>query len=76
MMMIVLPCAPQAMDFFGSRLPPDPYVRFDTFGWSALNTFLVLTGENWPQLYHACAKVSNWASFWFVTWLVIGEHGD
>ena len=46
------------MDLFGEVLPSDPYTRFDTFGWAILNTFLVLTGEQWPTFYYACASVS------------------
>jgi hypothetical protein len=37
-------------------------------------TFLVLTGENWPNLYYECMRVSAVAPIFFVTWIVLGQY--
>lgn len=61
-------------------LPPpkkvhgDPKLNFDNFFWSALQCFLVVTGEGWNGImYYVMAETSPIASLYFVMIIVVGN---
>lgn len=59
----------------GGALPHDNYVRFDSFYWSFLNTFMILSGENWDTMYYLTSTVA-WVSspLFFLTWILLGQY--
>ncbi|CAM9717325.1 unnamed protein product, partial [Phaeothamnion confervicola] len=72
------------MQLFGTHLTPssDAYstmpqarqVRFDTFFWSFIQVFTVITGNNWVDLmYTSMSFTSPVASLFFIVLIVIGQ---
>jgi hypothetical protein len=56
--------------YFAGLVPvlPDSRASFDTFGWSALAVFQVVTGENWNVLMALAVKAVGWsATLYFVS---------
>jgi hypothetical protein len=56
------------------RVVVTPVIRFDTFAWSYINTFLILTGEGWPGMFYMAFRASYMAVPYFVVWIVLGQY--
>jgi len=65
------------MQLFGGSLNKafNPYMRFDNIQWSFVNTFMILTGENWPTMFYAAFKRTDASAvIYFVMWIILGQY--
>jgi len=67
------------MEVFKGTLKDDegniPRANFETFYWSMITVFQILTGENWNEVMYYAINSTGWlASFYFVTLITVGNY--
>lgn len=66
------------MQIFGGKFQTDEKTRtnFDTFHWSFITNFQILTLENWQNiLYTAMSSTAGYAScLYFLSWIFLGNY--
>lgn len=53
-----------------------PWLNFDTFNWSFLTSFVIMTNENWNGILYDClrADVSPFITIpYMISWIFIGN---
>ena len=81
MLLFVFIYALMGMQFFGNRwvdeVQSSPRINFDTFWWSLVGIFIVLTGENWNELMYQAVDYEK-SGFgpvcYFVSLFVLGNY--
>ena len=68
------------MDLFGGKyvgagFESIPRANFNSFGWSMVTVFQVMTGENWNDVLYDCMRIDPWlGSIFMVALFVMGNY--
>ena len=68
------------MDLFGGKyvgagFESTPRANFNSFGWSMVTVFQVMTGENWNDVLYDCMRIDPWlGSIFMVALFVMGNY--
>ena len=69
------------MDLFGGKYETQggfdeaPRANFNSFWWSMVTVFQVMTGENWNDVLYDCMRVDRWlGGMYMVTLFVLGNY--
>ena len=72
--------APMVKSYGGALAPPgavvpEPYVHFDNFYFSMVTIFVVISGENWNDVYFTGFQAIDWpAHLYFLLLVIIGNY--
>ena len=57
------------------KMVPEPYVHFDNFYFSIVTIFVVISGENWNDVYFTAYQAIGWpATIYFLLLVIIGNY--
>ena len=57
------------------EMVPEPYVHFDNFYFSIVTIFVVISGENWNDVYFTAYQAIGWpATIYFLLLVIIGNY--
>eukprot|EP00440_Ansanella_granifera_P074218 gb/GFBE01080540.1/.p1 GENE.gb/GFBE01080540.1/~~gb/GFBE01080540.1/.p1 ORF type:complete len:2396 (+),score=576.99 gb/GFBE01080540.1/:1-7188(+) len=55
----------------GSKPVCVPRAHFDTFLWSFVTIFQILTGENWNTVMYDAMRATHWTALWYFLFVVV-----